>query len=61
MGGDRLARVGADFERPWGTLVYGGPGGSDSEEPACDAAAPGLTPGSGGSPGEGEGYPLQCS
>ena len=60
-GGDWLAGVVADFERLWGTLVYGGPGGSDSEEPACDAGAPGLTPGPGRSPVGGEGYPLSCS
>ena len=60
-GGDWLAGVGADFERLWGTLVYGDPGGSDSEEPACDAGTPGLTPGPGRSPVGGEVYPLPCS
>ena len=37
----------------------GFPGGSDSKESACNAGDPGLTPGSGRSPGEGIGYPLQ--
>ena len=40
-------------------LVYGGfPGGSDGKESACSA---GLMPGSGRSPGEGNGNPLQYS
>ena len=33
-------------------------GGSDGKESACDAGDPGLIPGSGRSPGEGNGYPL---
>ena len=37
----------------------GFPGGSDGKESACDAGDPGLIPGSGRSPGEGNGYPLQ--
>ena len=37
------------------------PGGSVSKEPACDAGDVCLIPGSGRSPGEGHGYPLQCS
>ena len=37
------------------------PGGSDDKESACDAGDPGLIPRSGRSPGEGNGYPLQCS
>ena len=42
--------------------VFGGfPGGSDGEESACDARDLGSTPGSGRSPGEGNGYPLQYS
>ena len=40
---------------------YGFPGGSDGEESVCDAGAAGLIPGSGRSPGEGNGYPLQYS
>ena len=35
------------------------PGGSDGKESACNAGDPGLTPGSGRSPGEGSGYPFQ--
>ena len=36
-------------------------GGSDGKESACSAGDPGLIPGSGRSPGEENGYPLQCS
>ena len=39
--------------------VRGFPGGSDGEESACNAGDPGSIPGSGRSPGEGNGYPLQ--
>ena len=35
------------------------PSGSDSKEFACNAGDRGLIPGSGRSPGEGNGYPLQ--
>ena len=42
-------------------LPLGFPGGSDSKESACNAGDPGLIPGSGRSPGEGNGYPLQYS
>ena len=34
---------------------------SDSKESACNAGDPGSIPGSGRSPGEGNGYPLQYS
>ena len=34
--------------------------GSDGKESACDAEDLGLIPGLGGSPGEGDGNPLQC-
>ena len=37
------------------------PGGSDGKESACNAEDPGLIPGSGRSPGEGNGNPLQYS
>ena len=37
------------------------PGGSDGKESACNAGDPGSTPGSGRSPGEENGYPLQYS
>ena len=35
------------------------PGGSDGKAAACNAGDPGLNPGSGRSPGEGNGNPLQ--
>ena len=37
------------------------PGGSDGKASACNAGDPGLSPGSGRSPGEGNGNPLQYS
>ena len=37
------------------------PGSSDSKESACNAEDLGLSSGSGGYPGEGNGYPLQYS
>ena len=40
-------------------LVF--PGGSDSKESACNAGNLGSIPGSGRSPGEGNGYPLSYS
>ena len=39
----------------------GFPGGSDGKESTCNAGDTGLIPGSGRSPGEGNGYPLQYS
>ena len=36
------------------------PGGSNRKASACNAGDPGLIPGSGRSPGEGNGNPLQC-
>ena len=42
-------------------MVMGCPGGSGGKESACSAGNPGLIPGSGRSPGEGNGYPLQYS
>ena len=41
--------------------TQGFPGGSDGKESACKVGDPGLIPGSGRSPGEGSGYPLQYS
>ena len=42
--------------------MYGGfLGGSDSKASACNAGDPGSTPGSGRSPGKGNGNPLQYS
>ena len=37
------------------------PGGSDGKASACNAGDPGPIPGSGRSPGEGNGNPLQHS
>ena len=42
-------------------LAMGSPGGSDGKETACNAGDRGLIPGSGRSPGEGNGNPLQYS
>ena len=42
-------------------LFLGFPGSSAGKESACNAGDPGLIPGSGRSPGEGIGYPLQYS
>ena len=39
----------------------GFPGGSDGKESACNAGDPGSIPGSGRSPAEGNGNPLQYS
>ena len=41
--------------------ILGFPGGSDSKESACNVGDPGSIPGSGRSPGEGNGNPLQQS
>ncbi|CAI9164739.1 unnamed protein product [Rangifer tarandus platyrhynchus] len=40
---------------------WGVPGGSDDKESTCGAGDLGSIPGLGRSPGEGSGYPLQCS
>ena len=42
-----------------GAVIF--PGGSDGKESACNAGDLGSIPGSGRSPGEGTGYPLQYS
>ena len=42
-------------------LLWGFPGGSNGKESACNAGDLDLIPGSGRSPGEGKGDPLQCS
>ena len=42
-------------------LTSGLPGGSDSKETACDVGDLDSIPGSGRSPEEGNGYPLQYS
>ena len=41
--------------------AQGFPGGSEGKVSACNARVPGLIPGSGRSPGEGDGNPLQYS
>ena len=41
--------------------MNGFPGGSDGKESACNAGDTGSIPGSGRSPEEGNGNPLQCS
>ena len=41
------------------TVLMGFPGASDGKESTRKAGGPGSTPGSGGSPGEGHGNPLQ--
>ena len=49
---------------PWQSFLFAQPdipGGSDSKESACNVGNLGLIPGSGRSPGEGNGYPLQYS
>ena len=42
-------------------VIWGSPGGSDSKESACNTGDLGLIPGSGRSPGERSGNPLQYS
>ena len=42
-------------------ILFTVPGGSDGKESACNARDPGLIPGLGRSPGEGNGNPLQYS
>ena len=42
-------------------FIWGLPGGSDGEESACNVGDPDLIPGSGTSPREVNGYPLQYS
>ena len=49
--------MGQDF--PGGSVGF--PGGSDGKESTYNAGDPGSIPGSGRSPGEGNGYPLQYS
>ena len=45
----------------WVGQLLGFPGGSDDKESSCNAGDLGLIPGSGRSPGEGNGNPLQYS
>ena len=46
---------------PFIYIVLGFPDGSDSKESASNAGDPNSIPGSGRSPGEGNGYPIQYS
>ena len=48
-----------DMNQSW--IYMGFPDSSVGKESACNAGDPGLIPGSGRSPGEGIGYPLQYS
>ena len=45
----------------WGREQSGQIWPADAKEPACNAGDPGSTPGSGRSPGKGNGNPLQYS
>ena len=58
----RIPEVGRG-RKDLGIDIYtlGSLGGSDGEESACNTRDPALIPGSGSSPGEENGYPLQCS
>ena len=49
------------FFWPYPTACGGFPGGSVGKESTCNAGDPGLIPGWGRSPGEGNGNPLQYS
>ena len=48
-----------DHEHLFSIRVWDFPGGSDGEESACNAGDVGSIPGSGRSPGEGNGNPLR--
>ena len=48
-------------EKAFYVEIKGFPGGSDGKASACNAGDLGLIPGSGRSPGEGNGNPLQYS
>ena len=49
------------YFKDWYLLLICFPGGSDDKESACNAGDPGSIPGSGRSPGEENGNPLQYS
>ena len=51
----------SDYEQIILSFILTFPGGSDSKASACNAGDPGLIPGWGRSPGEGNGNPLQYS
>ena len=52
-----------NFQNLYGVCPFplGCPGGPAGKESTCNAGDLGLIPGLGRSPGEGNGYPLQCS
>ena len=50
-----------DFQVPYSAVVLSNTDGSGGQESACNAEDPGSVPGSGRSPGEGNGNPLQYS
>ena len=56
-----LRHLAFNMQLPLSTISKGLHGGSDSKESACKAGNLTSTPGSGWSPGEGNGYSLQCS
>ena len=51
----------SDFTHSLTIILRNFPGGSDSKASACNAGDLGSIPGSGRSPGGGNGNPLQCS
>ena len=62
MGSQRVGHDWVTFPFPFPTIFpWGFPNGSDFKESACNAGDAGLIPGSGRSPGEGSGNPLQYS
>ena len=68
LGGEDKLRVGINIYTLLCNIKYiiskevkGFPGNSASKESACNAGGPTSIPGSGSSPGEGIGYPLQYS
>ena len=54
-----MCSQGVDFKPFFWPACF--PGGSDGKASACSAGDPGSIPGSGRSPGEGNGNPLQHS
>ena len=56
-----LQRVGRDLATEQQRCIYTFYDNSVGKESACHAGEPGLIPGLGRSPGEGDSYPFQCS
>ena len=57
-----LSIIKAMYDKTMADIVHKSfPGGSDGKESACNAGDLGSVPGSGRSPGEGNGNPLQYS